>query len=316
MLRFLMRRVLLAVPILFGVSVVVFATLKLTPGDPVSALLGPTSTPADRALLTKQLGLDKPIPVQFWHWLSRTLHGDLGRSIARQLPARPIVVDAFKNTLVLTAFAAVIAIVGGILIGAIAALRKGRPSSAVASGLSLFSVSVPQYSLGLMLIILFAAQRHLLPAGGMHNVAGNGGVGDLYAHLLLPGITAALVPLGIVARMFRSSLLEVLGQDYIEALRARGIPSRRLYLHAFHNTLPSLLTVAGLQLGYLLGGVIFVEAVFSWPGIGLLVFQSISQRDLPLIQAGVLVSALVFVVLNLAVDALHGIVDPRIRHSH
>jgi peptide/nickel transport system permease protein len=314
MLRFLYRRVLLAIPILFGVSVVVFTTLKLTPGDPLAALLGPTSTPEDRANLTRQLGLNKPVIVQFWAWLSRTLQGDLGRSIARQLPARPIVIDAFKNTLILTAFAAAIAILGGVIIGGIAALRRGRPSAAIANALSLFSVSAPQYSLGLVFIILFAAQRHILPAGGMQNVAGGGGLGDLFQHLLLPGVTAALVPLGIVARMFRSSLLEVLGQDYIEALRARGIPPARLYLHAFHNTLPSLLTVAGLQLGYLLGGVIFVEAVFSWPGIGLLVFQSISQRDLPLIQAGVLVSALVFVVLNLAVDTLHGIVDPRIRH--
>ena len=313
MLKFLAKRVMLAIPILFGVSVVVFTTLKLTPGDPLAALLGPTSTPADRALLTHQLGLDKPVIIQYWDWLSRTLHGDLGRSIAQQLPARPIVINAFSNTLVLTAFAAAIAILGGILIGGIAALRRGRPAAGVASGMSLFSVSVPQYSLGLVLIILFAAQRHILPAGGMHNTAGNGGLGDLLQHLILPGITAALVPMGIVARMFRSSLLEVLGQDYIEALRSRGIPNLRLYVHAFHNTLPSLLTVAGLQLGYLLGGVIFVEAVFSWPGIGQLVFQSISQRDLPLIQAGVMISALVFVVLNLGVDALHGLIDPRIR---
>jgi peptide/nickel transport system permease protein len=314
-IRFLWRRTLLSIPILFGVAVVVFITLKLTPGDPLAALLGPTSTPQDRAILTKKLGLDKPLPIQFWDWFSHVLRGDLGRSVARQLPARPIVLDAFKNTLILAAFAAVLALVGGILIGGIAALRRGHPSSSAAGAFSLLSVSAPQYSLGLVFIIVFAAQRHVLPAGGMHNVAGSGGLSDLFRHLLLPGITAALVPLGIVARMFRSSLLEVLGQDFMEALRARGLSRTRLYLHAFHNTLPSLLTVAGLQIGYLLGGVVFVEAVFSWPGIGQLVFQSISQRDLPVIQAGVLVSALVFVILNLAVDALHGIVDPRIRQS-
>ena len=315
MLRFLWKRTLMAAPILFGVSVVVFITLKLTPGDPLAALLGPTSTPEDRATLTKQLGLNKPLPVQFWNWFWQVLHGNLGRSVARQLPARPIVTDAFTNTLILTAFAATIAIVGGIVVGGIAALRKGRLSGAIAGGFSLVSVSAPQYSLALVFIIVFAAQRHVLPAGGMHDIANGGaGPGDLFKHLLLPGITAALVPLGITARMFRSSLLEVLGQDFIEGLRARGVSRARVYLHAFHNTLPSLLTVAGLQLGYLLGGVVFVEAVFSWPGVGLLVFQSISQRDLPVIQAGVLVSALVFVVLNLAVDALHGVVDPRIRH--
>jgi peptide/nickel transport system permease protein len=314
MIRFLGKRVLLAGPILFGVSVVVFITLKLTPGDPTAALLGPTSTPEARADLRKSLGLDKPVPVQFWKWFSRLLHGDLGRSVARQLPAQPIVIDAFKNTLILTAFAAILALIGGISLGLVSVLRKGHPSAAVANGFSLLSVSVPQYSLGLVLIIVFAAQRHSLPAGGMHDVTSSGGFSDLHRHLWLPGITAALVPMGIIARMFRSSLLEVLGQDFIEALRARGISRFRLYLHAFHNTLPTLLTVAGLQLGYLLGGVVFVEAVFSWPGLGQLVFQSISQRDLPVIQAGVLVSALMFVLLNLVVDALHGIADPRIRH--
>lgn len=314
MIRFLGRRALAAVPILFGVSVVVFVTLKLTPGNPVDSLLGPTSTPQDRALLTRQLGLNRPWPVQFWDWLSRLLHGDLGRSVARQLPARPIVIDAFKNTMILAAFAAVVAIVFGVAFGALGALRQGKASGAVASGFALFSVSAPQYSLALLLIVVLTAHFHLFPSSGMHNVISGGGLGDLFKHLLLPGISAALVPLGIIARMFRSSLLEVLGQDYMESLRARGLPRWRLYWHAFHNTLPSLLTVAGLQLGYLLGGVVFVEAVFSWPGLGQLVYQSISQRDLPVIQAGVMVSALAFVLLNLVVDALHGLVDPRIRY--
>jgi peptide/nickel transport system permease protein len=313
MTRFLIRRLLAAVPILVGVSVVVFVTLKITPGNPVDSLLGPTSTPQDRAQLTKQLGLDKPVFVQFWDWFSRIVRGNFGQSIAEQLPARPIVLHAFANTLILAGFAALLALLFGVALGALSALRSGRLSGILASGFSLFSVSAPQYSLALLFIVLFSARLHLFPASGMHG-ATSGGFIDLLHHLLLPGICAALVPLGIIARMFRSSLLEVLSQDFFESYKARGLPKWRIYGHAFHNVLPSLLTVAGLQIGYLLGGVVFVETVFSWPGIGLLVFNSISQRDLPVIQASVLVSAVAFVVINVVVDALHGVVDPRVRH--
>jgi peptide/nickel transport system permease protein len=172
---------------------------------------------------------------------------------------------------------------------------------------------VPQYSVGLLLIIYLAAGAGLFPVSGMYNPGGDGGFVDLFNHLILPAVTAALVPAGIIARMFRSAVLDVMSMDFVEALTARGLSRRRVMVHAFHNTVPSLLTVAGLQIGYLLGGVVFVEAVFAWPGIGLLVYQSISQRDLPVIQAGVLLSALAFVLLNLLVDALHAVVDPRIR---
>ena len=313
MIGYLSRRLLAAIPILVGVSIVVFVTLKLTPGNPVDTLLGPTSTPADRTQLTKQLGLDNPVPVQFWDWFSRIVRGNFGTSIAQQLPARPIVLHAFANTLILAGFAALIAIIFGVALGALSAIRTGRASGSTAAGFSLFAVSVPQYSLALLLIIVFSVHFHLLPPTGMHDPAGPGGTGDLFRHLLLPGICAALVPMGIIARMFRSSMLEVLGQDFFESYRARGLPMWRIYLHAFHNTLPSLLTVAGLQVGYLLGGVVFVETVFSWPGIGLLVYNSISQRDLPVIQASVLVSAVAFVVINVVVDVLHATIDPRLR---
>jgi peptide/nickel transport system permease protein len=313
MARFMLRRLLAALPILLGVAIVVFITLKLTPGNPVDSLLGPTSTPQDRAQLTKQLGLDQSAIVQFWDWFVRIVRGNFGQSIAQQLPARSIVMHAFVNTLILTGFAAVLALVFGVAVGAISAIRSGRPSGIAASGFSLLSVSAPQYSLALLLIVIFSARLHLLPAGGMHNAVGSGGAGDMFRHLLLPGICAALVPLGIIARMFRSSLLEVLAQDFFESYRARGLPKWRIYLHALHNVLPSLLTVAGLQIGYLLGGVVFVETVFSWPGVGLLVYNSISQRDIPVIQAAVLVSAVAFVAINIVVDGLHGAIDPRIR---
>jgi peptide/nickel transport system permease protein len=310
---FLARRAVLVVPILIGVSLVIFITIKIIPGDPVASLLGPTSTPAARDALVHRLGLDRPLPIQYVTWLWNTVRGDFGMSIARQSPVSAIVFNALWNTLVLTAAAAIIALVLGIAIGALTALRPNGIVARIGNALALVSISVPQYSVGLLLIIYAAAGAGWFPVSGMHDPNGNGGFGDLLNHLVLPAITAGMVPAGIIARMFRSSVLDVMGQDFIEALRSRGLSEQRILLHAFHNTLPSLLTVAGLQIGYLLGGVVFVEAVFSWPGIGQLVFSAISQRDLPVIQAGVLVSAFAFVILNLAVDALHGLIDPRIR---
>ncbi|MBN9110956.1 MAG: ABC transporter permease [Pseudonocardia sp.] len=307
------KRLLMAIPILFGVSIVIFITIKIIPGDPVASLLGPTGSPEARAALTERLGLNDPWPVQYVKWLGHTLTGDLGTSIARRSDVAPMVLDALANTLILSAAAAVIAIVLGVAVGALTALRRTGVLARLGNALALFSISVPQYSIGLLLIIYLAAGAGLFPVSGMYAANGGGGFVDLFNHLILPAVTAALVPAGIIARMFRSSVLDVMSMDFVEALTARGLSHRRVMLHAFHNTVPSLLTVAGLQIGYLLGGVIFVEAVFAWPGIGLLVYQSITQRDLPVIQAGVLVSALAFVMLNLVVDALHGLVDPRIR---
>jgi peptide/nickel transport system permease protein len=313
MLRFVLRRVILTIFILLGVSIVVFLTTKLIPGDPVSTLLGPYSTPEDRARLVAKLGLDRPLPVQYLAYLWTLLHGDLGRSIARQTPAANVVLPAFANTLILSGFASVIAVVGGVVLGAVAALRRNSAVAGVVSAVSLFSVSAPQYVIAVALIVLFAVQTRLLPPGGISSAIGGGGPLDLLQHILLPGVTAALVPMGIIARMFRSALLDVLSQDFVVALRGHGLPRRTVFLHVLHNSLPSLLTISGLQVGYLLGGVVFVETVFTWPGLGLLIFTSISERDLPVIEAGVLISAFAFVVINLAVDTVHAAVDPRIR---
>lgn len=313
MTLFLLRRLAASVPILVGVSLVVFITIKIIPGDPVASLLGPTSTPEARQALTERLGLDDPLPVQYLSWVWHVLQGDLGNSIAKQTLVTPLVMDAFRNTLLLAGFAAVVAFAGGIALGAVAALRRGKVSAAICNAFALFSISVPQYSVGLLLIIYVATGTGLLPTSGMYDPIGGGGWGDLFAHLILPGITAALVPAGIIARMFRSVVIDVMSMDFVDAMRARGLSERRILAHAFHNTLPTLVTIAGLQLGYLLGGVIFVETVFSWPGLGLLVFQSISQRDLPVIQAGVILSALAFVVINLVVDAVQATIDPRVR---
>ncbi|WP_432492776.1 ABC transporter permease [Kineococcus auxinigenes] len=313
MTKFLARRLLLSVPILLGVSLVVFITIKIIPGDPVASMLGPTSTPEAREALTARLGLDQPLPVQYLSWLAAMFQGDLGQSIAQQRPVLGLVADAFVNTLWLTAFSAVLAVVLGLVLGAVAALRRGRVAATVSNALALFSISTPQYTIGLLLIIVLANGTGWFPVSGMYSAIGGGTWGDLLWHLVLPGITAALVPAGIIARMFRSTVLDVMSMDFIDSYRARGLSERRILWHAFHNTTPTLLTVAGLQVGYLLGGVVFVETVFSWPGLGQLVFDSISKRDLAVIQSGVMVAAFAFVLINVVVDLLHSLIDPRVR---
>lgn len=313
MARFFLRRVLLTIPILLGVSIVLFITIKITPGDPVASLLGPTGSPEARVRLTEKLGLDQPMIVQYFKWLGNILTGDAGTSIARQTDALGLVWDAMKNTLVLAGFAAVIALVFGVAIGLIAVVFPNNPISKMLSGFSLMSISIPQYSLALVLIVYLAAGLGWFPSGGMNDPRGGGGFGDLLHHLWLPGISSALVPLGIIARMVRSAMVDALNEDYVEALRSRGLSQRRVTWHAFHNAIPGILTITGLQAGYLLGGVVFVETVFSWPGMGLLIFQSISQRDLPVVQAGVLLSALAFILINLVVDTIQAAIDPRLR---
>ena len=315
MARFALRRAATIIPILVGVSIVVFIIVKLIPGNPVDTLLGPTSTPEARAQLTAEYGLDKPVVIQYFTWLGNVVRGNLGQSIARQQSAGPLVFDALENTLILSAAAFLIAVVGGLLLGGIAAFRRGKPSSSVASGVAMLGLSTPQYSVALILMVYLGVETGWFPTTGMYRAGAPETLGDLLHHVALPALTAALVPLGLLARMFRSALLDAIGQDWAESLRARGLSPFRMVVHILHNATPPILTIAGLQFGYLLSGVVFVETIFSWPGIGLLVYQAISQRDLTVIQAGVLVSALAFVLVNFAVDLVHGYVDPRVRRA-
>jgi peptide/nickel transport system permease protein len=312
MIKFIVQRVLLAIPVLLGVSIIVFATIKIIPGDPVANLAGPGASEQVKDALRQRLGLDRSLPVQYWHWLTSAVRGNLGMSIAHQQPTRSLVADAFQNTLVLTAYATVLALGIGLGLGAVAALKPRSIAGRLCSGISSLALSAPQYSVALIFIIYLALRTGWFPVSGMHEV-GDSSLVDLLWHGFLPALTACLVPAGVIARIFRAALLDVLGLDFVEALRARGLSERRVLVHAVHNTLPSLLTVAGLQVGYLLGGVVFVETIFSWPGLGLLLFQSISSRDLPVIQAGVLVSALAFVLINVIVDCVHALLDSRVR---
>ncbi len=311
--RFVAKRLLLAIPTVIGVTLVVFITVKLIPGNPVAALAGPSSSAASRAALIHRLGLDQSLPVQYFDWLKSFVTGDFGMSIARQQPVRPMVLTAFDNTLILALAGAIVAGVGGLILGGIGALWRRRLPGRAASALSVVSVSAPQYSVGLLLLIFLSVDNTIFPSGGMHNATGGGGFGALLDHLVLPAVAAGLAPMGVIARMFRASLLEVMSQDFVGSLNARGLSRARVMAHAVHNTVPSLFTVAGLQLGFLLGGVIFVETIYSWPGLGQLVYSAISERDFPVIEAGAFVLAVAFVLLNLLADLGHALVDPRVR---
>ncbi|MFI1400337.1 ABC transporter permease [Streptomyces sp. NPDC020681] len=313
MRRMLLRRLLLAVPTLLGVTVVVFATVALVPGDPVAAFLGPGAPPEARRELTERIGLDEPLPVQYAAWLGHALSGDLGTSISGQRPVAELLGPALGQTLILTGAAFALVLIGGTLLGAAGALRPRGLSGRLSGVLSTLSISAPQYSVALLLIAVFAVQLRWLPAGGTHDVFGDGGSLDLLRHLVLPAVAAALVPLGLTARVFRAALGSVLAGDLADSLRARGLSRAAVLWHCVHNASPALLTIAGLQLAYLLEGVVFVETLFAWPGLGRLLYDALSARDFPLVQGGVLIVAVAFVGINILVDTAHAWIDPRVR---
>ena len=316
MKRYVARRLLLLVPVLAGVSIVVFMVLHLSPGDPAEIMLGSQATQADLARLRAELGLTEPLPVQYVRWLAHVVRGDLGRSLWTKRPVLAEVLDRFKATLVLTTCGLVLSSVIGIGLGVASAMRPHSlldRSSAVAS---LFGASMPVFWLGIVLMVLFSLWLGWLPASGMFAPYGGGDLRDLISHLVLPAVTLAAASITIVARLTRSTMLEVLGQDYIRTARAKGLIERAVVLrHGLKNALVPIVTVIGVQAGYLLGGAVLTETVFAWPGVGTLMVQGILARDFPLVQGAVLVVALTFVLVNLAVDLLYVWLDPRIRYE-
>lgn len=311
MLTVIGRRVAMAIPALFGVSVVSFLLLNVLPGDPLAGLTGPATTQAERDALATELGLDRPLPVQYWLWLERLLHGDLGFSLPRGRPVAELIGTALPNTIVLAAAAALLGLSAGILLGTLAALKAGRWPDRVISGSSVLGLSIPNYWLSVLLIIVFATGLRWLPAGGMHGP--DGGFADLLEHLVLPAVAASGVTAGLTARMTRASLLETMGEDFVLSLRAQGLSRRQVLARVARNAAPPILAVGGLQIGYLLGGSVLVETIFSWPGLGQLMYQAIAERDLRVVQGAVLVIAVTFVLVNLAVDVVAAMVDPRLR---
>jgi peptide/nickel transport system permease protein len=313
MLRFVGRRLLISIPTIIGVTIVVFITIKIIPGNPVAELAGINSTAATRAALTQRLGLNSPLPVQYIDWIWSTLRGNFGTSITQQTPVRPLVFSALGNTMILAGAGAVVAFVGGGLLGLWGGLRHRKADGKVATGVSAIFVAAPQYTVALVLLVVLTVNTTAFPSGGMYNATGGGGLPTLLDHLVLPAIAVGLAPMGVIARIFRSSLIDVMNQEFVTSLQSRGLSRRAVLRHAVHNTLPSLFTVAGLQIGFLLGGALFVEILFTWPGLGQLVYTSVTARDYPTIEACSLVLAIAFVVLNIVIDTGHALVDPRVR---
>ena len=317
MLAYLLRRVLYALPIMLGVALVCFSLVHIAPGDPLISILPPDASADLQAQLRELYGFNRSLPEQFARWIWRAGHGDMGVSIASNRPVASEVFTAVGNTLRLAVVATFIGFVLGCLFGFVAGYFRNSWLDRFASMLSVLGVSVPHYWLGMVMVIVFSSQLGWLPATG----AGPGGSDDWawdWAHLqylLLPALTMSVIPMGIVSRTVRALVADILDQEFIVGLRAKGLTHLGVFAHTVKNAAPTALAVMGLQLGYLLGGSILIETVFSWPGTGLLLNSAIFQRDLPLLQGTILVLALFFVLLNLFVDVLQTLLDPRIARA-
>ncbi len=302
--NFLVSRLLAATVVVLGVTCLVFLLIHLVPGDPVDVMLGETAHPIDRAALRVSLGLDQPLAVQLYQYLERLLHLDLGTSLHTRQPIAGMLANRLPATLELAAAALMLALVIALPLGVMAAIHRNKPWDTGAMGFSLLGVSIPNFWLGPMLILVFSLWLGWTP------VSGREGAGSL----ILPAVTLGTALAAVLARMVRSSLLEVLGEDFVRTARAKGLPERVvIWRHALGNAWLPVITLLGLQLGALLGGAVITETVFSWPGIGSLMVESIQKRDYPVVQGCVLLISLAYVLVNTLTDLVYAWIDPRIR---
>ena len=305
MRQFLIRRLIRAIVVLWGISTIVFIVMRLS-GDPVSLLLPPDATREDVERISHQLGLDKPLIVQYAIFMTNLSHLDFGRSIHLRQPAWDVAMERVPATLELAAAAFLLAVVVAIPIGVLAAMKPYSWFDNTAMLFALIGQSAPTFFLGIMLILTFSLRIGIFPTGGRENLSS----------LVLPAVTLGAYAMASIARLTRSSMLEVIRKDYIRTARAKGLTERLIVIrHALKNAAIPVVTIMGIQLGMLLGGAVVTETVFSWPGIGRLAIQSIYNRDYAVVQATVFMTACWFVVINLAVDMIYGLLDPRIRYS-
>jgi peptide/nickel transport system permease protein len=319
MLAFILRRLLQAVIVMLTVAFIAFMLFQYV-GDPVNSMLGQDATPEQRDALRADLGLDQPFPVQFARFIGNAVQGDFGLSLRQGRQVSALIAERLPATLELAVTAGVIALVVGIPLGVYAALRRGSFGSQVAMTVSLLGVSLPTFLIGILLILVFAVILNVLPSFGRGETVaiGNWTTGlltwDGILHLVLPALTLSIFQLALILRLVRAEMLEVLRTDYIKFARARGLPDRVVHFgHALKNTLVPVITITGLQLGGLIAFAIVTETVFQWPGMGLLFIQAVQFADIPVMAAYLCLIALIFVVINLAVDLLYFAVDPRLR---
>ncbi len=307
MYGYIFRRLLLAIPVLIGVSILVFAIIRFIPGDPARAIAGVHASPQYIEQVRRDLLLDEGLHVQYYVYLTNLLQGDMGRSTFTGRPVTTELMARFPNTLVLASAAMVIAIIVGMSAGIVSATRRYSLFDNASMLFALFGVAAPVFWLGIMFQLLFSVHLGWFPSGGI----------GTWKHLVLPALTLGLATTALIARITRSSMLDVLGQDYITTARSKGLVERVVvYKHALKNALIPVVTVMGLQFGTLLGGAVLTETVFSWPGVGRLMVDSILARDYPVVQGAVLLLAVFFVLINLVVDVIYAFLDPRISYGN
>ena len=315
MWNYVALRLFWAIPTLFGVSIIMFSLLYVVPGDPLTGILPMFAGQDAREELRRELGFDRPLVVQYGSWLKKAVSGDLGRSVASRRPVTTEIADALKNTFLLAISAGVLTMILGTVLGTIAGFFQGRWPDKVVSATAITGLSLPDYWTAMVLVIIFSVVWGALPAQGMRTIGGDSGTLDVMKHMFIPVIALTMIPVGVLTRMVRSSVLEVLNQEYVTALRGKGLRPFHVVVHVVKNAAPPVVTVAGLIIGYLLGGSVLVEAVVNWPVVGGLLKAAIQQRDNAVIQGTVLVVSAMFVLINLIVDFLNTLIDPRIRRT-
>lgn len=311
---YILKRLALAVPVILGITVIVFLIMAMIPGDPATAILGSYATPENVAKLNRDLGLDQPLVARYFIWLWNMLHGDFGQSFSLNRPVIDEVLERFNNTLILAGSSFVLCSVLGILAGVVSAARQYGFADKAITFAVLLGISIPSFFLGMMMILIFAVDLQWLPVSGMYAIYGGGDLPDLIHHLTMPALALAVVATGVIARLSRSAMLEVLRQDFIRTARAKGVHERRvIWGHALRAAMVSIIPVLGIQAGFVLSGAVYIEIVFQWPGIGRMLVDAILQRDILLVQGGVVFVAACYVIFNIIVDVAQSLLDPRIK---
>ena len=314
MTGYIFKRLISAIPVLLGISVIVFLIMAMIPGDPATAILGSYATPENVEKLNRDLGLDKPLVQRYFIWLGNMLQGDFGRSFALNRDVLDEVFERFSATLVLAGTSFIFCAFFGILAGVISASRQYSIVDKAITSAVLVGISIPSFFLGMMLILIFAVQLRWFPVSDMWPIYGARDLSALLSHLAMPAFALAVVATGVIARLSRSAMLEVLRQDFIRTARAKGVPERSVvWRHALRAAMVSIIPVLGIQAGFVLSGAVYIEMVFQWPGIGRMLVDAILKRDILLVQGGVVFVAACYVLFNIVVDIAQSILDPRIK---
>ena len=314
MIGYILKRLVSAIPVLIGISIIVFIIMALIPGDPATAILGSFATPENVEKLNRDLGLDKPMIQRYFIWLGNMLQGDFGRSFSLNKDVLDEILERFGATLILAGVSFVLCSVLGVVAGALSASRQFAITDKLITLSVLIGISIPSFFLGMMMILFFSVQLRWFPVSGMWPIYGTRDITALLSHLFLPAVALSVVATGVIARLSRSAMLEVLRQDFIRTARAKGLSETRvIWRHALKAAMVSVIPVLGVQAGFVLSGAVYIEMVFQWPGVGRMLVEAILKRDILLVQGGVVFVAACYVMFNIIVDIIQSLLDPRIK---